>query len=470
MRALPLIITGVLSASVFTAACGSVDQTQQSTATAAGVGGGSSAGGAGPTSSSEAATTGETSSATAATSTSASASASATTGAGGGGPDIGLPSDIYPAKHPLAPKVITYGGPVLTAPKVYPVFFAGDNAGIVASTTDFYNKVGPSAYWTATVAEYGVGPLSSGAPIQLAEVAPTTTTDVAIQAWLAGKLNANDPAFPTPDANTIIALHYPMGVSIAIDNQGNKSCQAFLGYHSNITLDTAHGNKDVAYIVIPRCSTQATGMSLIDAVTDTGSHELIEASTDPYPQTNGAYGQVDNNHIYWLIALGGGETGDLCAQSPTASYKDPEVGYLVQRSWSNAAAIASHDPCVPAANKVYFNSAPVLPDTITLGGGGQSIKIKGVQIPIGSTKTVEVDLFSDAETSGPWTVKAYDYSQIMGGQPNLEFAFDADTGQNGQKLHLDITALAKGQYNVEIFYLVSELGNQQNFWIGVVGQ
>ena len=457
MRALPLIITGVLSASVFTAACGSVDQTQQSTATSAGVGG---AGGADPASSSEAATTGET--ASAATTTSA-----ATTGAGGG-PDIGQPTEVYPAKHPATPKVITFNGPVLAAPKVHPVFFAGDDAGIVASTIDFYTKVGPTAYWKATVTEYGVGELSSGAPIQLTEAAPTSTTDDGIQAWLAAKLNANDPAFPAPDDDTLIALHYPMGVSINL--QGSKSCQAFLGYHSNLTLDAAHGNRNVAYLVIPRCSMQSTGMGLLDAVTDTGSHELIEASTDPYPQNKPAYAQVDNNHIYWLLALGGGETADMCAQSYTASYKDPEVGYLVQRSWSNAAAIASHDPCVPAANKVYFNSAPLLTDTITLGVSGQSTKLKGVKIPIGSTKTVEIDLFSDGPTSGPWTVKAYDYSEFTGGSPSLEFAFDADSGQNGQKLHLDITALKKGDYNVEFFYIVSELGNQRNFWIGVVGE
>jgi len=463
MRALPLIITGVLSASVFTAACGSVDQTPQSAATSVGVGG---AGGADPASSSEAATTGEPSSAATASSTSAASTTSA--GGTGGGPDIGQPSDVYPAKHSSTPKVITYGGPVLITPKVHPVFFSGDNPGIVASTIDFYKKIGPTEYWAATVKEYGVGTLSSGAPIQLNEAAPASTTDDGIQAWLAGKLNANDPAFPTPDANTIIALNYPMGVSINL--QGSKSCQAFLGYHSNLTLDAAHGNRDVAYIVIPRCSQQVTGMSLLDAVTDTGSHELIEASTDPYPQTNGAYGQVDNNHIYWLLALGGGETADMCAQQPNLPYKDPEVGYLVQRSWSNAAAAASHDPCVPAANPVYFNSAPLLSDTISLGIGGQTIKIKGVKIPIGSTKTVEIDLFSDAKTSGPWTVKAYDYNDFAGGDPSLEFAFDADTGQNGQKLHLDITALKKGQYNVEIFYLVSDLDGQQNAWIGVVGE
>lgn len=457
MRALPLILTGLLSASVLTAACGSVDVPQQSTAaTTGGVGG---AGGADPTTSSDA-TTG-----------SDSASSAATTGASGtgGGPDIGQPSDVYPAKHAAAPKIITYGGPILVAPKVHPVFFKGDTASIVASATDFYNKVGPSSYWTATVSEYGVGPLSAGPVIQLgdADPAPGNTSDDQIQAWLAGKLNANDPAFPTPDANTIIALNYPKGTSI--DLQGSKSCQAFLGYHSNLTLDAAHGNMDVAYMVIPRCSMQSTGMSELDAVTDTGSHELVEAATDPYPQTNGAYGQVDNNHIYWLFALGGGENGDMCAQNYNAAYKDPEIGYLVQRSWSNKAAAASHDPCVPAAPGPYFNSVPLLNDTITIGGGGQSLKVKGVMIPIGSTKTVEIDLFSDAKTSGPWQVEAHDLNEFMGGAPTLEFSFDASSGQNGQKLHLDITPTKANQYKSEVFFIISTLGNTQNMWIGIVG-
>lgn len=457
MRALPLLSTGVLLVSGLTAACGSVvEQPPGDTQSTSGVGG---AGGAGATSSTDAATT---------TATTSAAVTTGAGGAGGGGPDIGEPSEVYPAKHPTSPKVITFGGPVLAAPRVHPVFFAGDKANIVAATTDFYNKIGSTAYWTATTAEYGVGPLTSAPPIQLTEAAPGVTTDDALQAWLAAKLNANDPAFPTPDANTIIAINYPTGVSI--DLQGSKSCKEFLGYHSNLTLDAAHGNKEVAYLVIPRCSPQVTGMSEIDAITDTGSHELIEGSTDPYPQTHPAYGQVDTNHIYWLLALGGGETSDLCAQSSTAAYLDPEVGYVVQRSWSNKAAAASKDPCVPAASsEPYFNSVPVLSDTITLGGGGQSIKVKGVHIPIGSTKTVEIDLFSEAKTSGPWEVAAFDYNEFTGGQPALEFNFDATSGQNGQKLHLDITALKVGQYNSEIFFIISKLGDQQTAWIGIVG-
>jgi hypothetical protein len=460
MRALPVLFTGLIAASVFTAACGSVDTpsgTSQgtTTTTTSGVGGAGGSGAA--TSSTDAATT------------STDASSSASSGStGGGGPDIGQPSDVYPAKHAAAPKVVTAGGPVLAAPKVWPIFFQGDKPTIVNATTDFFAKIGPSDYWTAAVTEYGVGALSSGPAQTLGETAPLTTTDDEIQAWLAQKLNNGDLAFPVPDSNTIIALTYPVGTSI--DLQGSKSCQAFLGYHSNLTLDAAHGNKDVAYIVIPRCSMQSTGMNELDSITDTGSHELAEAATDPYPQTNPAYAQVDNNHIYWLFALGGGENGDMCAQSAGASYKDPQIGYVVQRPWSNKAAAASHDPCVPApAGQVYFNSAPLLNDTITLGGGGQSLKVKGVQIPIGSTKTIEIDLFSDAPTNGPWQVEAHDLNEFMGGQPTLQFAFDAPGGQNGQKLHLSITPTKANQYKSEEFFIISTLGNQQNAWIGIVG-
>ena len=460
MRALPLILTGLISASVFTMGCGSVETNAQGTQSSAGAGG---AGGGNPaTTTTDATTTGDVS----ASSSDSAASSSASSGTGG--VDIGQPSDVYPAKHAAAPKIVSFGGPTLSAPKVYPVFFKGDKPSIVASVTDFYNKIGPSDYWTATVSEYGVGALSSGPVIQLgdADPAPASTSDDGIQTWLAGKLNANDPAFPTPDANTIIALNYPTGTSI--DLQGSKSCGSFLGYHSNLTLDAAHGNKDVAYLVIPRCNMQQTGMNELDAITDTGSHELVEAATDPYPQTNGAFGQVDNNHIYWLFALGGGENGDMCAQNFNASYTDPQIGYLVQRSWSNKSAAASHDPCIPAAAGVYFNSVPLLPDTITLGGGGQSIKVKGVQIPVGSTKAVEIDLFSDAKT-GPWQVEAHDLNEFMGGAPELQFSFNAPGGQNGQKLQLSITPIKANQYKSEIFFVLSTQGNKQNAWIGIVG-
>src|SRR5262249_42285690 len=155
-----------------------------------------------------------------------------------------------------------------------------------------------------------------------------------------------------------ISLQAPMGAQ--------KSCESFGGYHDSITLDEAHGARDVAYAVVPRCPSFGH-LHGVDALTAAESHELIEAATDPYPMTNPAFLEPDQAHLSWLLALGGGEVGDMCAQSPGAFTKFAELPYVVKRSWSNTAAMNSHDPCVPAPpDEVYFNSVPELGDSVTI--------------------------------------------------------------------------------------------------------
>lgn len=393
------------------------------------------------------------------TSSSTDASSSVSTGTG-----IGEPSNTYPAPHPTAPVVLDFGGPVLSTPKIVPIYYSNDTAAMKSSIAEFTNNIGATDYWTAVTAEYGVGPAVGLTPVEIAGNAPTSLTDAQIQAFLGSKLNADDPSFPAPDGQTLYALYYPTGTSITL--QGSKSCQEFGGYHAEFNLDAAHGNKAVPYAVMPRCT--YPGETALETLTVTASHEYIEAATDPFPYNNPALAQTDNNHIYWLFALGGGETGDMCAQNPTANAKFTPLNFLVQRSWSNAAAKASHDPCQPALpGHVYFNAAPVFKDTLNLGMGIGNVK--GVQIPVGESKTIDVDLFSDADTNGPFTVQAFDQSAFFGGAPELEFSFDENKGENGQVLHLTITVLKANQFNAEVFYLLSSKGTDQNLWIGIVG-
>lgn len=397
---------------------------------------------------------------------------SPTTGSGTGGtgtppPDIGMPSDMYPASHPSPPKVQDYGGPVLAAPKVQPIFFANDTPGMTGPLTDFVNKVGATQYWAAVASEYGVGPLAAQPAVMLSESITGTITDGDIQAWLSGKLNADDPAFAPPDENIIYAIFYPAGVKIT--EQGATSCSDFGGYHSNVQLDANHQSMEVAYAVMPRCSNFA-GLFGVDAITATASHELIEGVTDPYPMTSPAYALTDTAHVYWVRALGGGEVGDMCTQDPEAFTKFDELPYAVQRSWSNKAAAAGHDPCVPQPpGDVYFNAVPVMNDTVVYGGGGFQANVKGVKIAELESKTIDVALFSDGP-SDLIHVKALDYASIVGGQPRLSFSFDADQGLNGQRLHLTITVDSASNSKSELFFLVSEVNGQQNLWVGVVGQ
>ena len=378
--------------------------------------------------------------------------------------DHGQVSTTYPAFKVDAPQVEFFGGAVLSSPKVVPVYFGNDQTTFTDQITTYLGKLVSTAatYWTPAVGEYLVGPPTIATPVQLTESpGASPLADATIQTWLADKLK-NDPAFPAPDANTVYALFYPAGTTITLGGQGGTSCSSFGGYHGSIT----YNNADVAYAVMPRCA-KFGALTGIDAVTATTSHELIEAATDPYPndQANAGYAQVDNNHIIWEFVLGGGEVGDMCAQNPDSFFKQPTIGNYVQRSWSNKNALAGHNPCQPSAGLPYFNSMPVLTDKISIGQG----TTKGVTIPVGQSKTIQVDLFSDAPTGGPWFVDAIDAATLQQQSPELELTWDKKSGQNGEKLYLTIKVLKASQYGAEAFIIESQLAQQTSVWVGLVG-
>ena len=106
---------------------------------------------------------------------------------------------------------------------------------------------------------------------------------------------------------------------------------------------------------------------------------------------------------------GDGEIGDMCSRFPSSYIVPAGYPYAVQRLWSNSAALAGHDPCqpVPPSEAVYFNAAPVLPDLVTILSGSSRVTTSGVQIPVGETRTIEIDLFADGPV-GEWNVGAAD--------------------------------------------------------------
>jgi hypothetical protein len=427
----------------------------------------------------------------------AAAEASSSTGGDAGPADVVVEAAPYPAFVPTdIPQVVSRGGPVLALPKVYPIYFATDDPTFTAQITDFVTKVGATNYWNTIGSEYGVGSLVAETPIQLtaADNPSALYTDYEIQALLTEKLtaaaDAGDPAFPTPDENTIFAFFFPSGVTIseydeAIPEGGAddaaasspESCSSFGGYHSYITLPNG---VNVAYAVIPRCSS-FDGFVGIDAVTAAASHELVEGTTDPYGT---AYSSADPAHRYWSqLVGGGGEIGDMCAQTLESFTHFPDLpAYLVQRCWSNKAALTGGDPCVPIpSGDVYFNTFPVMPDILQvtgrgLDGGTTTVPTKGIQIAVDASATIELDLFSNVPTPEDWTLQAYDLNALSGvaGEPALlDFSFDKDKGSNGDKIHMTITVLTAGRRNTEPFLIYSTLGSSptapQNIWAGIVG-
>jgi hypothetical protein len=222
-----------------------------------------------------------------------------------------------------------------------------------------------------------------------------------------------------------------------------NSCEAYGAYHDEFM--STGTNKSIVYALMPRCA-GPTAADTFDELTMSTSHEWIEAATDPNVETTPAYGNLDTDHYIWAYTPGA-EVGDMC-EYVDAAYQRLVGQYMVQRTWSNAAATAGHDPCVPAedpATKPFHGIAPVLSDSPSLPDiyGSGNIMTKGIQIAAGAQKTVEVDLYSDTPTDS-WTVEAIDVASYGGGAAELSFKWDKTTGTNGDKLMLTITHAKAG--------------------------
>jgi len=379
-------------------------------------------------------------------------------------PEAAAPETTTPwtgtAAHPPMPQVMDYGGNVLSSPTIQPVVFAGDamQSDIAAFTTD----LAKSTYWSAVSHEYGVGAIHALPVVVANEVASSSLTDAEVQAWITARITSG--LLPAPDGNTFYAVFYPPGTTIT--SSAGTSCTDFYGYHGQ---GTSASGAAYVYAVLPRCH-DAYHTDLAN-VTNSTSHELLEGSTDPWFATGPAYLTVDPDHAAWAVATGGStELGDMCALMPGAGYLQPsDLPYAVQRMWSNAAAAASHDPCVPAPSGPYFNAAPVLPDMVTINLGSKgSLTTQGVRIPVGQSKTIDVDLYSDAPTAGPWTVEALDVATLAKKPAALDLKLDAASGKNGDVLHLTITPLQAGPNGLETFYVGSGLQGRSTLWVGLV--
>jgi hypothetical protein len=209
------------------------------------------------------------------------------------------------------------------------------------------------------------------------------------------------------------------------------------------------GGADVpfAYAVIARCPPLGS-RSTIDDLTIAVSHEMIEASTDPFVQTNTAYDFVDPSNAAWLFGFTSdplGEVADLCVYDSGDGLLDQ---YTVTRSWSNRAAASGLDPCVPSSG-TYYGAAPIVQDSVSING----ILATGLSIPVGGSKTVDVHLFSAAPTAA-WFVTAIE-GPLQAPANTLDLTWNQVSGKNGDVLKLTVMRRDRGPFDGSSVVLIA---------------
>ena len=248
-----------------------------------------------------------------------------------------------PAPRSPLPQLADRGGPVMAHPALVPIFFADDPDS--AALTAFNQWIVGSQWLAAVGAEYGVGSGSVLGAVQLSTAAPAAITDREIVDLLYARLA--DGTLPAPGAapgNVLYEVYFPVGTVVSFAD--GKSCGAFGGYHDS----ARRGGVELAYAVLPSCPGFVSDHTALEIRELVSSHELIEAATDPIPSNHPAF-QLEDPISPWRAL--GEEVADLCVRGDRSATW-PEAGFVAQRSWSNAAAAAGTDPCVPGPLTPYF--------------------------------------------------------------------------------------------------------------------
>jgi hypothetical protein len=360
----------------------------------------------------------------------------------------------------VLPQVRNSGGPVLANPTLVPVTFVTDGGDpLVAMVEDFVAKL-PGSSFSQLGREYGVESLSAGRPIHTTlDTGAGSLDDSALQKELVSAIEQQQAGFGAVPAEAVYLLFLPP--KVVVTALGQTSCVDFGGYHSAVSLSDG---TSIAYAVVARCAS-FNGLDPSDSVTAVASHEILEAATDPYYTLNrGAWANVDSAHLAFELIFGG-EIADLCLNSVPVFYTPPDLPYMVQRVWSNAAASAGQDPCVPPPDggEPFFQVQPELNGSTSLNFDGTAVHTEGIALTQGQSATVTLDLYSAAPTDGPWSLRVVQLSDGL-----VASSLDHTSGVNGDHVHLTLTLQLPGNFQGEAglgaIGIESQLGSRKQIW------
>jgi hypothetical protein len=313
----------------------------------------------------------------------------------------GLPAHgiTLPAHAPF-PAIPNQGGHVLSPLRLVVIVAANDD--LRDSLFMFADAILASSWWQQVAGPYGIAATAgvvkiTGPALHGYELQPKQLTDY-IQSAIAGS------AVSVLDGRTMYLLYLPGAVTLS----GNGTCQGPSGYHD------PWGNIGDGWGVVQRC--QGAFRSLLEDLTIVGSHEVIEAASDPQLDAWGLPAAFQPWVVSpWAASDYGApeENGDFCIGT---RYR--EGAFYYQRVYANAAVAAGGDPCVPKLDIPYYNA-----------GTAQT------WYPVNRTIQIPVAGWSTGPT-GNWTVTAYLTAQgASNAAPTLTLTGGDSTNTTGVLFH-----------------------------------
>jgi hypothetical protein len=244
------------------------------------------------------------------------------------------------------PVIASGGGAVMSPLEIVTIVSLGDvDQDALFSVGD---AVAASRWWASFAGDYGLSTVThtkwTGAGITA-----TSVSDVEMIAYMKATIQANGGH--APDAHTLYLLYLPDGTnsSDATSGEVNTDCKSTSGYHTM----TADG---MIWAVVERCPVAYLGWTKLMGVTQTATHEIVEAATDPDTAFGWNVACAPGKRPWECFPLevasgtNQGEVGDLCSDTLWS-----EAGLTWTRVWSKTAAAKGGDPCVPAVSAPYYD-------------------------------------------------------------------------------------------------------------------
>lgn len=338
------------------------------------------------------------------------------------------------------PRIAYQGGPFLRNPRLVTITFSNDDPRLVARLEEFGRLIARSEWWRVVTEGYCarpgdcIGEGRAGPPVHLDQMLPPDMRDSDVEALLRQAARAG--RLGPIDESALWLVYLPAGVDLA-DATTRYCTERARALHRSLELDGTR----VAFAVLPRCGDERE-------LTGSASHEILEATTNPFPASRG-----------FAFATGSGPSGfsaaglepvDPCGLITIDDHRATESGFVVHRAWSNRAAARGHNPCVPSPpDAPYVMLVPRAPAARLARVG----------------ETVTVDL--DASTTGAakaWNISAFDLSGYLNNDRYVELALDRRTVAAGQRVKLTITARKHNPAQRQIVAIVSTLGDRSYMW------